>query len=105
LELIAAGNPALLRAGDEFAVTLLYRNKPLKGALVTAIARRDGQRVSVRSDATGRARFTLTGDGGWLIKSVHMTAAPAAAGVDWVSYWASLTFEVSAATAPARGTR
>jgi hypothetical protein len=105
LELVADTNPDLLTPGDEFAVTLLYRSKPLTGALVTAIRRRDGQRISVRSDATGRARFILPADGRWLIKSVHMTVAPSDADADWVSYWASLTFEVSAAASTARGTR
>jgi len=105
LELIASTNPSLLTPGSDLAVTLLYRGQPLKGALITAIRRRDGQRMSVRSDTAGRARFVLPADGDWLIKAVHMTAAPANANADWVSYWASLTFEVPAAMPGPRGTR
>lgn len=105
LELVANTNPSLLTTGDGFAVTLLYRGTPLRGALVTAIHRRNGQRLSVRSDSGGRARFILPADGGWLVKSVHMTAAPADAGADWVSYWASLTFDVPAAGSSVRGSR
>ena len=105
LELVASTNPSLLAAGSELAVTLVYRGQPVKGALITAIRRKDGQRMSVRSDAAGRARFVLPADGDWLIKTVHMTAAPANANAEWVSYWASLTFEVPTAAAGARGTR
>jgi hypothetical protein len=94
LELVSEANPYVLAPGDEFTFTLRYRGRPLGGALVTAIRRQDGRRLSVRSDAAGRARFVLPAGGGWLIKSVHMTAAPANTGADWVSYWASLTFEL-----------
>jgi uncharacterized GH25 family protein len=105
LELISETNPYGLTPGNEFIVTLQYRGRPLGGALVTAIRRHDGQRLSVRSDAAGRARFVLGAGGGWLIKSVHMTAAPANVDADWVSYWASLTFELPTVAASADGTR
>jgi hypothetical protein len=96
LELIAETNPYAPGSSGEVRVRLLYHGKPLKGALITAIRRRNGERLSVRSDAAGRARFALPADGAWLIKSVHMLAAPAGSPADWVSYWASLTFELPA---------
>jgi uncharacterized GH25 family protein len=105
LELLSETNPYVLAPGDEFTFTLRYRGRPLGGALVTAIRRQDGQRLSVRSDASGRARFVLPAGGGWLIKSVYMTAAPANANADWVSYWASLTFELPTVAASADGAR
>ena len=98
LELVADSNPYMLGAGAPLTVTLLFRGTPLKGALVTAIRRQDGKRLSMRSDSTGRVRFTFPADGPWLIKAVHMTAPPANAGADWVSYWASLTFALPAAS-------
>jgi uncharacterized GH25 family protein len=105
LELLFETNPYVLTPGNEFTFTLQYRGRPLRGALVTAIRRQDGQRLSVRSDAAGRARFVLPTGGGWLVKSVHMTAAPANTDADWVSYWASLTFEVPTVAASVDGTR
>lgn len=105
LELLAETNPYVLAPGNQFTFTLQYRGRPLGGALVTAIRRQDGQRLSVRSDAAGRARFVLPAGGGWLVKSVHMDAAPANTDADWVSYWASLTFEVPTVAASADGTR
>ena len=105
LELLSETNPYVLTAGNEFTFTLRYRGRPLGGALVTAIRRQDGQRLSVRSDAAGRARFVLPAGGGWLVKSVHMTAAPANVDADWVSYWASLTFDIPSVAASADGSR
>jgi uncharacterized GH25 family protein len=95
LELIAETNPYHASARD-LSFQLLFRGQPLKGALVTAIRRSNGERVAVRSDAAGRVRFTLRNDGDWLIKAVHMVQAPPKAEADWVSYWASLTFELPA---------
>ena len=95
LELIADGNPYLLRANDEISCRLLYEGRPLAGALVAAVSRRhpDAKRTA-RSDASGRVRFTLPHDGTWLIKTVHMVPATPGSGADWESIWASLTFEV-----------
>ena len=50
-------------------------------------------RVTARTDAQGRARLRLDRPGVWLVKAVHMIPAPAGAGADWESFWASLTFE------------
>jgi hypothetical protein len=94
LELVAQANPYTLARGGELSVTLLYRGRPLPGALVTAIRRKTGERLPARSDALGRARFVFPADGAWLITTVHMTAPPRGTKADWVSYWASLTFEL-----------
>lgn len=47
----------------------------------------------VRTDARGRARFRLDRSGTWLVRLVHMEPS-SEAGIDWRSYWASLTFEL-----------
>ena len=86
---------APLAAGGPFALRLLYRGKPLAGALVKAFPK-DGneRRLSARTDAQGRVRFVLPEGGIWLISVVHMIDAPAASGARWESLWSSLTFEV-----------
>ena len=101
LELVAETNPYTLPRNGELTVRLLFHGQPLPGARVTAIRRRNGERISARSDASGRARFTFPADGAWLIKSVHMTAPPPRTHADWVSYWASLTFELPQDRQPA----
>jgi uncharacterized GH25 family protein len=90
LELVAEKNPYALGAGEELPVRLTYENRPLPGALVVAINRLNpSDKLSARTGADGRVRFKLRSGGMWLIKSVHMVPSPA----EWISYWASLTFE------------
>jgi uncharacterized GH25 family protein len=97
LELVAEKNPYLIRAGQALPVRLTYQSRPLAGALVVAMNRLNPlEKITARTDATGRVRLQLPRNGMWLIKAVHMMAAPAGTNADWVSYWASLTFEMGA---------
>jgi hypothetical protein len=99
LELHAEKNPYGLRAGDELPVRLTHEGKPLEGALVSAVPRgHPEEKLSRRTDRDGRVRLRLPRDGAWLIKAVHMVAAPADSGADWQSLWASLTFEMPPAS-------
>ncbi len=98
LELVPEANPTALKPGAELPVRLLYRGKPLAGALVIALPRdRPAEKVSARTDAKGRVRLRLDHAATWLVKAVHMTPAPAGSGADWESFWASLTFASAAA--------
>ena len=95
LELVPEANPYTLKKGGELPVRLYYGGKPLAGAQVMALQKdRPEPRLSARSDAQGRVRLRLDRPGVWLVKAVHMVPAPKAAGADWESFWASLTFEV-----------
>ena len=101
LELVAERNPYALHAGQSLPVRLLYRDKPLAGALVIAVNRRNpSAKLSARSGKDGRATFKLTEPGMWLIKAVHMTPAAAGEQSEWNSYWASLTFELPGTATP-----
>ncbi len=95
LELVPQASPAALPetpADTELPVLLLFRGKPLAGALVAAIPRGAPEAgVSGRTDAEGRVRLRLDRAGDWLVKAVHMEPAPADSGADWESFWASLT--------------
>jgi len=97
LELIPEANPYTLAAGQELPLRLLYRGQPLAGAKVAAVPKdRPASQVAARTDAHGRVRLRLAGAGVWLIKAVHMIAAPPGSGADWESFWASLTFALPA---------
>ena len=97
IELVAEENPYALRAGQELPFRLTFENRPLQGALVVAINRQNpAEKLSARSDTDGRVRFRLRQSGMWLVKAVHMVPAPAGSDADWASFWASLTFELSA---------
>ena len=106
LELVA--EPDLLRApaGDPRNFQLLYRGKPLAGALVAAarLGTAD-QDLKLRTEADGRVSFRMQAPGRWRISAVHMIEAPRQIDADWESLWASLTFEIPpppGATAPPR---
>jgi uncharacterized GH25 family protein len=98
LELVAERNPYTLRAGQDLPVRLTFDGRPLAGTLVVAFNRLNAmEKLTARSDADGRVRFAVKDKGVWLVKAVHMVPAPANANADWVSYWASLTFELGKA--------
>ncbi len=95
LDLQPRKNPYVLRAGDALPLSLTFRGKPIANVLVVAL-RKDAPEKSVRArtDAAGRVSLRLDDAGFWLIKAVHMEAAPPDAGVDWESWWASMTFDL-----------
>jgi Domain of unknown function (DUF4198) len=102
LELVAERNPYAMQAGQQLPLRLTYEGRPLAGALVVAMNRRNpAQKILARTNAQGRVALALPASGMWMVKAVHMVAAAAkeAGGVpaDWLSYWASLTFELPAA--------
>ena len=100
LELVAERNPYALREGEDLPVRLTYQNRPLAGALVVAMNRLNpSEKLAARTDGAGRVRFRLRPGGMWLVKAVHMLPAPAGANAEWVSFWASLTFEMPVADA------
>jgi uncharacterized GH25 family protein len=91
LELVAETNPYRTRT---LRLRLLYQDKPLAGALVVAFNKAEPlAKLKARTDADGRAEFTLPRSGIWLVTSVHMIPASFFSGYDWESLWASLTFE------------
>ncbi|MQA29240.1 MAG: DUF4198 domain-containing protein [Luteitalea sp.] len=93
-EFVPSVTPAALSAGSSFSVQLLVEGRPVAGAMVAAVSK--DTRLQARTDANGRASFTIPALGAWLIKTVHM-ARPANAGAppaDWESYWVTLAFEV-----------
>lgn len=95
LELVSENNPYAARAGEKMPFLLLWNGKPLEGALVVALSKGGlEKKLSARTDASGRVTFRLPRGGIWLVKTVHMTRAPAGGDVDWESLWASLTFEL-----------
>ncbi len=97
LELVPEADPYRLAPGDELPLRALYLGEPLAGLKVVAMnAGAPEARVSGRTAADGRVRLTLDRPGMWLIKGVHMVAAPPELRADWESAWASLTFELPA---------
>ena len=96
LELIPEINPYAMSPGDSLPVQLLYLSEPIKDVLVIAFTQADPeQKVSARTDASGRVSLKLSRPGTWLVKAVHIIEMPPDdKKADWESFWASLTFEI-----------
>lgn len=95
LELVPRRNPYALKAGQSLPVSLTFRGKPIANVLVVAMSKSDPRKaVRVRTDAQGRASLRIAHGGFWLIKAVHIEPAPPGAGVEWESWWASMTFDL-----------
>ena len=98
LELVAERNPYALRADQDLPVRLMYQNRPLAGTLVVAMNRLNpAEKLAARTDDDGRVRLRLRPGGMWLVKAVHTLPASTGSNVEWVSFWASLTFELRTA--------
>ncbi|MFT7533382.1 MAG: putative GH25 family protein [Gammaproteobacteria bacterium] len=94
LEIVSTQNPYSLNSGDGLSVQLLFRGKPLSGALVSGFTKKlPDAIVSARTDVNGLARLILNHSGQWLIKAVEMVPIDEE-GADWESFWASMTFEL-----------
>ncbi|HYI08994.1 MAG TPA: DUF4198 domain-containing protein [Thermoanaerobaculia bacterium] len=70
---------------------VLYEGKPLQDVQVVALSP-SGKEMTARTDAEGRVQWQLA-TGVWLVKAVHLIAAPKDADYDWESLWGSVTFE------------
>ncbi|MDX2131792.1 MAG: DUF4198 domain-containing protein [Planctomycetota bacterium] len=107
-EIMPLANPAALRPGQSLGVRVLRDDAPLAHAKVVLRREADPTNpVSSRTDAKGVATLPIVHPGVYMLTCVSMQRStpraaggadqPAAPGVDWVSRWASLTFEVAPA--------
>jgi uncharacterized GH25 family protein len=94
LELVPRKDPRKIPPGGVLPVSVFADGKPAEGVLVVAMPREaPGEKVRARTDSRGEVALRLPRQGVWLVKAVHMTAAPEGVDADWESVWASLTFE------------
>jgi len=93
-ELTAIDNPYQKKIGESLTVKATYQEKPLANTLISAFTKEvPWEKQQVRSDNNGFATITLNRTGHWLIKSVEMIPSKRK-GVNWESFWASLTFQI-----------
>jgi len=97
LEVVPLSDPTRLGPGSQLRFRVLYRGKPLAGAVVGHDRPGTGKGFvgSVRTDEKGEATTTIEGPGLFTLRLVHMTR-PATEEFEWESFWASLTFRVEA---------
>ena len=98
LEIVADADPFSLRPGETLPVRLLFDGKPLAGARIvigsTATATSTQSNMpGVRTDSQGHADLQLDKTGSvHYIHALHMIPATGKSGVEWESFWATLTF-------------
>ena len=98
IELVANENPYdLSPTASALAVTLLWQGAPLANAQITVFRDKGGLDVTkVRTGPDGVALAPLGGGGKFLLNAVHIIPWDEQPKDEWHSYWASLTFEISA---------
>jgi len=102
-ELVAGKNPYTDNMSGGMPITVLFKGEPLPDKQVDLFYRNlDGQvsRLSVQSDANGRALIPNIGDGEYMVNVVHMIEPfpedQARTGVAWHSLWGSITYAIGA---------
>lgn len=94
-EMVPLTNPFVLRSGDTVTMQVLYDGQPLPGIQVNTFVRGAPDRIqAARSDSNGRVALSIDRSGRWLFAAVHAIPAPDREGVDWESFWTSLTLDV-----------
>jgi uncharacterized GH25 family protein len=94
-ELFAEANP-YDGIREVLNVTLLWRGMPAPGHQISVYHQNgDVKRKNVVTDESGRALVRLSGEGSYLLNSVHIEPYEAPP-VVWQSHWASLSFSIDA---------
>lgn len=98
LEIVPLADPHALRPGDPLHLRVLFKDRPLKGALVK-LWNHQGTQLQVlqsRTDGEGRTATALPVPGVWMASVVHMVPTSAEPDWDWDSHWGNMTFELKA---------
>jgi uncharacterized GH25 family protein len=98
LEIVPLKDPLGMKPGDALPVEVLFKGRPLPGALVKLWSRRGEQfdMSTTRTDASGKTITTLSSSGTWMVSVVHMVPNTDGQGQQWDSHWGNLTFAVPA---------
>jgi len=94
LEIVPEIIPSTAARGGTLPVRIYYRGKPLSGALVKLNdLNHDMQPIEMhRTDASGRARFTMPGGGNWQLNVIWTRPLPASSLTDFDTAFSSLSF-------------
>lgn len=94
LEIVPEHSPYALPHQDTLPVRVLYLGRPLPGALVklTRLEHDESPLETHRTDAAGRATFTVPANGSWLLNVIWTRPLPPGEDVDFETDFASLSF-------------
>jgi uncharacterized GH25 family protein len=102
LEIVPEKNPYALAPKEDLPVRIFFEGKPLAGALVKLTSLEfDVRPIAMhRSDAQGRAFFTLPRTGAWLVNVIWTKPIQGNPDADFDTTFSSLTFGYGAAGPP-----
>ena len=94
LEIVPERHPATLKPGERLPVRILYRRKPLAGALVklTNLDADEKPVAMARTDAAGRASFVIPAKGQWQFNVIWADVIKGNPTADYMTTFSSLTF-------------
>lgn len=104
LEIVPTANPTTLKPGESATFALLRNGQPVPDAALALIQADKKERTYQRTDQQGRATFTVSEPGQYLLATTILTP-PAEEGGKWMGHFGTFTFEVAGETAvkePAR---
>lgn len=99
IEIVPEAQPGAVRPGGSLPVRALFEGTPYAGGKLCAThagfsTKPDTYAWCGRLDGAGRASVPIEAPGWQLLRITRMRALAGDGRADWVSYWASLTFEV-----------
>ena len=94
LEIVPLANPFALKEGDQLPVQVLWRGQPLEGATLTVERpyAEGSKREVIKTDAAGRAKFSLQYGSRYLVYTVWSVPGPNDRRAEFQTIFASLTF-------------
>ncbi len=96
-EIILKDNPYKKQYGDDIVAQLRFKGKPIQGATISIYIKAMSKNVYTQSlitDAKGEISFTVSREGIYLLRSVHIEPTQDK-DADYESWWASYTFPFS----------
>lgn len=95
IEIVPLADPASIRPGGQLPIQVLFENKPLANMQIERATGGNELKILGRTDAQGRLSVPIVRAGRHRLHALLMKPAPASdPQADWMSFWASLTFEV-----------
>ena len=99
LEVVPQKDPGQIKAGDTLALKVIFENKPLAGATLSAISANSEKTKphawdqETTTDKDGIARIKVTKPGQWLFNAGHKFSYPDPETCDDMRYTTTMTFE------------
>jgi hypothetical protein len=99
LEILLLDDPWSVKPGAQLTVQMLFRGEPVKGLPIKSLVETGDGSVAVlkaRTDANGKAAFSLANRGGWMIRATLIRPSEDREAADWDTHYATYSFRLPA---------